>query len=131
MLSVVIIVVAFVLVSMVVAAGQGSQSRFATDRIDRAFVLSSPLPLVITLIVPIVFSLATSFQSNRFVSSISVVGCYLSVLFLLFGLFLYARAKLRGSKDSMILIPATILASIPALILIFVFLFGFGGVMRH
>jgi hypothetical protein len=119
--------IAIVLIVVAFRRPKGSPSKSSAQ----VFAMLSPLPVLLTIGIPMLINLLTSFHGGRAVNAFTVAGCALSAVFVVVGVGLFVQAMMNSSKDTRLLIPSTLLASIPAAIYVFIILFGFGGVMRR
>jgi hypothetical protein len=79
--------------------------------ITRYFLWMSPLPMFLTIVVPVIIGVASNFTNSRSTTSfISGAGCWLSVILLVAGMFLSGRAIVLKFKNSVPLFLATCLA---------------------
>jgi hypothetical protein len=129
MLSVTWVAIAtLVVIALIAMMNGGGPSRLS--KAAWVFAALSPMPLILTVAIPAAINMATSFNGGRAVYGFTVVGCLLSFVLLFTGVVLYFRSSLNGRRETL-LIPATLLSAVPAMIIIFIYLFGFGGVLRR
>jgi hypothetical protein len=108
-----------------------SRSRFINlPTTDRLFVLASPLPIVLTLIVPLAINILTNFRASEALHLITIYGCVASVGLTLIGIVLSGKKSTVPSRRYVVMV-ATLLAAIPALmLLLFYLLWGMIGALR-
>jgi hypothetical protein len=108
-----------------------SRSRFINLPItDRLFVLASPLPILLTLIVPLAINILTNFRASKALHLITICGCVASVGLTLLGIALSGKKSTVPSRRYVVMV-ATLLAAIPALMqLLFYLLWGVIGALR-
>ena len=108
-----------------------SRSRFINlPTTDRLFVLASPLPIVLTLIVPLAINILTNFRASKALHLITIYGCVASVGLTFIGIVLSGKKSTVPSRRYVVMV-ATLLAAIPALmLLLFYLLWGMIGALR-
>ncbi len=106
--------------------------RSDSDRLSNIFLAVSPLPMVLTLLVPVAINLVKGFKgAGMFVYEISMIGCWVSLALLVAGTCVTVWASMTKSRMVPTLVLSTLLAGLPAIMLLFIYLYGFGGVLNH